>query len=90
VSEKEKSWDVTRHEDGPAITAENAIVVIATELREIRHALMHMAFDPNCETVLGNIHTALNDNLQTFPVGKGECVSLAEHVRDLVDATGNR
>ena len=46
------------------ITAENALVVIAQELRGIRKTLDAMAYDPDAETVLGRIHTVLHDTLR--------------------------
>jgi hypothetical protein len=52
--------------DEPTITTDNALVVIAHELRAIRKTMHRATFDPNCETVGDRIHTELHDNLQVF------------------------
>lgn len=64
------------------ITPENAIVIIAKELRMMRRTLDDLVYDPNCDTVLGRIHNVLHDTLQTFDERFGE-TSIAEHVRDI-------
>jgi hypothetical protein len=62
----------TDPDDEPQITPENALVVIAHEMRSIRKTLSAMAFDENCETVLAHIHTVLNDTLHALePDGDG-------------------
>jgi hypothetical protein len=56
---------------GRDITPDNAFVVIARELRFIRQNLDAMTYDPNCETVVDRIGSALHDNLRTFPAKPG-------------------
>jgi hypothetical protein len=68
------------------ITPDNALVVIARELRGIRVTLEAMAYDPNCETVLGQIHTALNDNLQSFDDRGLASGTVADHLRSIAEA----
>ncbi len=81
------AFDEMKDEEGDVpITADNAIVVIAQELRGIRHLLWQVAFDPNCETVLDRINTTLHDTLQTFEGHKDESSrTIADHVRDLAE-----
>lgn len=61
--------------DDKVITNENALVVIAEELRNIRFCLERSL---DADGVFDRIHTVLHDNLQTFG-GDGEA-SIADHV----------
>lgn len=62
---------------------------IAKELHGLNETLYHLTFDPNCETVLDRIETALHDNLQTFKGEEGSS-SLAAHVARLADRIEDR
>jgi hypothetical protein len=42
-------------QEEPEITEANALTVIAQELRGIRRVLALMAYDPDCDTMLGRV-----------------------------------
>jgi hypothetical protein len=50
------------------ITAENAVVVIAQELRSIKRTLHALAFDPNCETTLDGLKLLTDLARDDWPV----------------------
>jgi hypothetical protein len=55
--------------DEVEITEQNALVVIAMELRSIKRTLHTMAFDPNCETVLDKSVSRVADALYAYEDG---------------------
>ena len=70
----------------PEITPENALVMIAHELRSIKRTLWHATFDPNCETTLDRIGVKLDELLSDGDDRGG----VGDQLRRIADALESR
>ena len=66
--------------------AENALVMIAHELRYIKRTLWHATFDPNCATTLDRIGVKL-DELLSHGDDRG---GVGDQLRRIADALESR